>query len=51
VPVRYKSVEPRQYIWLSPHRYSKSMAEQKAGAAWDEAVESWQARLAGWQLR
>ena len=47
VPKRYAAVEPRKFIWLSLHTDSQSVAEQKAGTAWAQLIEGWEAKLAG----
>lgn len=47
VPKRYDAVEPRRLIWLSLHTDSKSEAEVKGAAAWDQLVAGWEAKLAG----
>jgi integrase len=47
VPKRYEAVEPRKFIWLSLHTDSASVADQKAGAAWAQMVDAWEAKLAG----
>lgn len=47
VPARYRTIEPRTFFWLSLHTDSRSAAEQKAPAAWDNMIEAWEARLAG----
>lgn len=40
-------MEPRKFIWLSLHTDSASVADQKAGAAWGQLVDAWEAKLAG----
>lgn len=47
VPKRYAAIEPRKFIWLSLHTDSPSVADQKAGAAWAQMVDAWEAKLAG----
>ncbi|KRS11028.1 integrase [Roseovarius atlanticus] len=47
VPKRYASVEPRKFVWLALHTDSQSEAERKAGPAWEQLVEAWEAKLAG----
>jgi hypothetical protein len=47
VPERYRSVEPRTQIWMSLHTDSETIARPKAGQAWTESTEVWEARLAG----
>jgi hypothetical protein len=47
VPKRYVSIEPRKFIWLSLHTDSPTEAERKAGPAWDQLIEAWEAKLAG----
>lgn len=47
VPKRYESVEPRKFVWLALHTDSMSEAERKAGPAWEQLIEAWEAKLAG----
>jgi integrase len=47
VPKRYKSIEPRTFVWLSLHTDSPSIAKNKAAGVWAQLVEAWEARLAG----
>ncbi len=47
VPIRYRTIEPRTFVWLSLHTDSRSAAEQKAPVAWANMIEAWEARLAG----
>lgn len=47
VPSRYKSVETRQYVWISLHTDSETVARQKMPGAWLNLTEAWEARLAG----
>jgi len=47
VPKRYESVESRKFIWLALHTDSPTVAERKAGPAWEALVEAWEAKLAG----
>lgn len=47
VPRRYQSVEPRKFIWLALHTDSQTEAERKAGPAWQQLIEGWEAKLAG----
>jgi integrase len=47
VPQRYRSVEPREVIWISLHTDSETVARSKADRAWGNLVEAWEARLAG----
>ncbi len=47
VPKRYKTVESRETIWISLHTDSQSIAKRKAVDAWEELLQSWEAKLAG----
>lgn len=47
VPRRYRSVEPRETIWISLHTDSEKRAREKATAAWAQLEQAWEARLAG----
>ncbi|WP_202814290.1 tyrosine-type recombinase/integrase [Aureimonas sp. AU4] len=47
VPLRFKPVEPREFVWISLRTDSESHARQKAEASWSHMVEAWEARLAG----
>lgn len=47
VPRRYHGVEARKDIWISLHTDSESVAQTKAGIAWNQLIEGWEARLAG----
>ena len=47
VPRRYSSVEPRQFVWVSLHTDSPSVAKSKAEGAWAQMIEAWEAKLAG----
>ncbi len=47
VPRRYREVEPRETVWISLHTDSETVAKSKAGRAWDQMIEAWEARLAG----
>ncbi|WP_233355225.1 DUF6538 domain-containing protein [Hirschia maritima] len=47
VPKRYKAVESRETIWISLHTDSQSIAKRKAVDAWEELLQSWEAKLAG----
>jgi hypothetical protein len=47
VPRRYRPVEPRETVWISLHTASETLARRKAGRAWDQMIEAWEARLAG----
>ena len=47
VPMRYSSVERREYVSISLKTDSEAEARRKAGAAWDQMIAAWEARLAG----
>ena len=47
VPKRYSSIEPRKFVWLALHTDSETVAQSKAGPAWDALIEGWEAKLAG----
>jgi len=47
VPRRYRSVEPRDTVWISLHTDSATLAKSKAERAWGQMIEAWEARLAG----
>lgn len=47
VPVRYASVEPRKFVWVSLHTDSASAAEMKAKGVWQQMLDGWEAKLAG----
>jgi len=47
VPQRYRSVEPREVVWISLHTDSETIARSKAEFAWAQLIEAWEARLAG----
>ena len=47
VPVRYRSVEPREVVWISLHTDSETVARGKAERAWAQMIEAWEARRAG----
>lgn len=47
VPKRYESVEPRKFVWLALHTDSLTEAERKAGPAWQQLLDGWEAKLAG----
>ena len=47
VPTRYASVDERTMVHLSLHTDSRSIAEGKWRAIWDNQVEAWEAKLAG----
>ncbi|MEL6244826.1 MAG: DUF6538 domain-containing protein [Pseudomonadota bacterium] len=47
VPRRYRSIEPRETVWISLHSDSESVARSKADRAWSQMIEAWEARLAG----
>lgn len=47
VPTRYTKVEQRKVVMFSLHTDSESVAQKKAFRAWDQMIESWEARLRG----
>ncbi|TRO96172.1 tyrosine-type recombinase/integrase [Glycocaulis profundi] len=47
VPRRYSAVESRATVWISLHTDSEAIARQKAGRAWTQIIEAWEAHLAG----
>ncbi len=47
VPKRYGAVESRQFVWVSLHTDSQTVAALKATTAWELMVEGWEAKLAG----
>lgn len=47
VPLRYKSVEPREFVMVSLHTDSEIIAQGKAAAAWNEMLLAWEAKLEG----
>jgi integrase len=47
VPRRFRSVEPRETVWISLHTDSEAVANMKAPMAWSQMVEAWEAKLAG----
>ena len=47
VPRRYRSVEPRQFVWVSLHTDSRSIAQSKADSSWAQMIAAWEAKLAG----
>ncbi|SNT27093.1 DUF6538 domain-containing protein [Antarctobacter heliothermus] len=47
VPLRYKSVEPREIVGISLRTDSESVARAKAEGAWQNLIEGWEAKLAG----
>ena len=47
VPVEFQSVEYRNEIWISLKTDSRSLADEKATAVWNEQVAAWKARLSG----
>jgi len=47
VPRRYRSIEPRETVWISLHTDSETVARSKADRAWSQMIEAWEARLAG----
>lgn len=47
VPKRYHAVEDREYVWLSLHTDSESVARAKYPRVWGEMIEAWEAKLDG----
>lgn len=47
VPTRYFNVEQRKVVMFSLHTDSESIAKKKALRAWDQLIESWEARMRG----
>ena len=47
VPIRFKPVESREYVWISLRTDSESDARRKAPGVWDGMLASWEAKLAG----
>ena len=47
VPRRYRSVEEREFFWVSLHTDSEAVARLKAPIIWAEMIEAWEAKLAG----
>ena len=47
VPIRYRTVEPRDIIWISLHTDSRSQAREKAQEVWKAQIAAWEAKLAG----
>jgi hypothetical protein len=47
VPMRYKRVDDREYIWLSLHTDSESVAQAKVTRVWSDIIEAWEAKLDG----
>nr|WP_311638543.1 DUF6538 domain-containing protein [Rhodobaca bogoriensis] len=47
VPKRFASVEPRQFVWVSLHTDSPSVAKTKEAATWEQMIAAWEAKLAG----
>ncbi len=47
VPQRYRTVEPRDVVWVSLHTDAETIARSKAQLAWAQLIEAWEARLAG----
>lgn len=44
VPRRYRSIEPRETVWISLHTDSETIARSKADQAWSQMIEAWEAR-------
>lgn len=47
VPLRFKSIEPREFVMISLHTDSEIIAQGKAAAAWNEMLLAWEAKLEG----
>jgi len=47
VPKRYRTIEHREFVYLSLKTDSKETALAKAKAAWERLIDSWEARLVG----
>ncbi len=47
VPRRYGSVEAREFVYISLHTDSETVAATKAPKIWADLIEAWEARLAG----
>jgi hypothetical protein len=44
VPERFKSIEPRAYVWVSLKTDSRTEANAKAAQVWEELTVAWEAR-------
>ncbi len=47
VPCRFAKVEPRTTVWVSLKTDSKSIAEQKSVAVWQELLDAWELKMNG----
>lgn len=47
VPARFRSVENREFVWISLHTDSEEVAAAKVPAIWNSLIEAWEARLIG----
>jgi integrase len=47
VPARFRPIEDREFVWLSLHTDSETVAHAKAPLVWTEMLEAWEARLSG----
>lgn len=47
VPRRFQPVEDREYLWLSLHTVSETVAKTKAPKVWADMIEAWEAKLEG----
>ncbi|WP_417261636.1 DUF6538 domain-containing protein [Celeribacter sp.] len=43
VPRRFQDVEEREFVWLSLHTDSQTVAREKANMIWAECIEAWEA--------
>jgi hypothetical protein len=47
VPLRFKEVEPREFVSISLHTDSETRAKEKAAVVWAEMLDAWEAKLDG----
>ncbi|MRX52294.1 integrase [Paracoccus sp. S-4012] len=47
VPARYRSVEPRPFVWVSLKTDSREIGQRKAPEVWANLIEAWEAKLRG----
>lgn len=47
VPLRFKEVEPREFVSISLHTDSETRAREKAAIVWAEMLDAWEAKLDG----
>ncbi|MFN6925136.1 MAG: DUF6538 domain-containing protein [Tabrizicola sp.] len=47
VPMKYASVEPRKFIWVSLQTDSQTVAAARAATLWQAQIARWEAMLAG----